>query len=59
MINFSSHYRSNTNLEPAWLETQWQKFGLNPSEIHPDVLNFEQMFHHLNLSDNVDWLNQI
>jgi hypothetical protein len=59
IINFSSHFRSNNNPEAAWLETWWKKFGLNPSAIHPDVLNVEQMFHHLNLSDNVHRLNQI
>jgi hypothetical protein len=59
MIKFASNFRSNTNLEPTWLETWWKKFGLNPSAIQPDVLDVEQMFHHLNLSNNVHHLSQI
>lgn len=59
MVKFATHFRANTNLDPEWLEDWWKKFGLNPSAIHPDVFEVEQMFHQLNLFNNVYRLNQI
>lgn len=59
MVKFATHFRANTNLDPEWLEDWWKKFGLNPSAIHPDVFEVEQMFHQLNLFNNVHRLNQI
>lgn len=59
MVKFSEQLRINTTPEPDWFETWWKGFGLNPSTIHPEVIDTEQMFHHLNLSNNVHKLNQI
>jgi hypothetical protein len=42
MIKFSMPFVSFP--EPDWLLDWWKKFGLNPSGIHPDVIEIARMF---------------
>jgi hypothetical protein len=42
MIKFSVPFVSLP--EPDWLLDWWKKFGLNPSSIHPEVIDTARMF---------------
>jgi hypothetical protein len=61
MVKFSDQFRANTMPEPDWFDTWWKRFGLNPSAIHPDVIDTAQMFlfHQRNFPNTVLNLNQI
>jgi hypothetical protein len=61
MVKFSEQFRTNTTPEPDWFDTWWKRFGLNPSAIHPDVIDTAQMFlfHQRNFPNTVHKLKQI
>jgi hypothetical protein len=59
MIKFANTFKSNTNSEPKWLDEWWQKFGLNPSAVHPDIIDNWQFMNQTTLSKNVHRLSQI